>query len=209
MTSVKLLSSRRMPAIRPIVRDALVVLGAILLTPLWLPARIERRCWRGEGWFVGSSELMSLIPGRFGVLLRRSFYWMTIDRCGVDVHIGFGTTLSHPQVEFGVGVYIGIRCTVGKAVIDDHATIGSNVDILSGRRQHNIGNLNQPIQAQGGEFSSIRIGRNAWIGNSSVVMADIGGDCVIGAGSVVVKPIADCTVAVGNPAIEKKRRVAA
>lgn len=209
MTSARLLSVHRMPAIRPIVRNVLVALGAVLLTPLWLPARIERRCWRGEGWFVGCSELMSLMPGRFGVLLRRSFYWMTIDRCGVDVHIGFGTTLSHRHVEIGIGVYIGIRCTVGKAIFEDHATIGSNVDILSGRRQHNIGDLHQPIQAQGGEFSSIRIGRNAWIGNSSVVMADIGGDSVIGAGSVVVKPIGVCSVAVGNPAVVKKHRAAA
>ena len=60
---------------------------------------------------------------------------------------------------------------------------------VSGRHQHHFIRLDEPIQAQGGTFEQVRIGRNSWIGNSTVVMADIGDDCVIGAGSVVVKPI--------------------
>jgi glycosyltransferase involved in cell wall biosynthesis len=50
------------------------------------------------------------------------------------------------------------------------------------------------------------IGRNAWIGNSAVVMADVGDGTVIGAGSVVVKPVPSGTVAVGNPCVVKKMR---
>lgn len=125
---------------------------------------------------------------------------MCLEGCSDDVQIGFGTTISHPQVRIGIGVYIGNRCTIGKAVIEDHVTIGCNVDILSGRRQHCFADPNRPIQTQGGEFKQIVVGANTWIGNSSVVMAEIGAHCVVGAGTVVVKPVPDASVVVGNPA---------
>ena len=55
----------------------------------------------------------------------------------------------------------------------------------------------------------LHLGGDCWIGNSSVIMADIGEASVIGAGSVVVKPIPPLCVAVGNPATVKKRRTTA
>jgi virginiamycin A acetyltransferase len=183
-----------------------VYTGIVLLAPLWLPAWVERRLRLGEEWFAFGAQLLSLIPGKPGIFARRSFYLMTIDRCATDCHIGFGTTLSHPQAEIHRGVMIGHRCTVGQAVIGRDATIGSNVDILSGRRQHNFDAVGRPIQDQGGAFTQVRIGANCWIGNSAVVMADVGEHCVIGAGSVVVKSIPARAVAVGNPAAVKRTR---
>jgi len=174
--------------------------------PLWLPVVLERRLRIGEECFTLAAQLLSLVPGKPGIFARRSFYLMAIDRCATDCHIGFGTTLSHPQVSIGPGVMIGHRCTVGCAEIGRDATIGSNVDILSGRRQHGFDRTDQPIQNQGGEFTQVRIGSNCWIGNSAVVMADVGEHCVIGAGAVVVKPIPTNAVAVGNPATVKRVR---
>ncbi len=201
-------AARRQPALRPLLRDALVYAGVVLLVPLWLPAWVERRCRLGEGVFTGCSELLSLVPGKPGVFLRRSFYRMTLDRCATDCHIGFGTTISHPDAEIHAGVMVGSRCTVGKAVLERDATVGSNVDILSGRHQHHFDALDVPIQDQGGRFRRVRIGRNTWVGNSAVVMADVGADCVIGAGSVVVRPIPPRSVAAGNPAVVKRTRAA-
>lgn len=174
--------------------------GALLLWPLWLPTIIARRGGHGDGWFAGCAEFLSMVPGKPGIFLRRSFYRMTLDRCATDVHIGFGSLLAHADAEIHPGVYVGLRCTIGKVVLEADATIGSNVDILSGRRQHGFAQRNVPIQAQEGQLTSVRIGRNSWIGNSTVIMADIGANCVIGAGSVVVKPVAAESVAVGNPA---------
>jgi acetyltransferase-like isoleucine patch superfamily enzyme len=91
-------------------------------------------------------------------------------------------------------------------MIEDDVAIGSNVDILSGRHQHGFSDLGRPVRDQGGVFQAIRIGRNAWIGNSAVVMADVGDDCVIGAGSVVVRAIPARSVAAGNPATVKRSR---
>ncbi len=88
--------------------------------------------------------------------------------------------------------------------IGDDVLIGSNVDILSGRHQHHSDDPDRPRCEQGGTFTKVRIGRDAWIGNSAVIMADVGEHSVIGAGSVLVKPIPPQTVAVGNPAVVKK-----
>jgi acetyltransferase-like isoleucine patch superfamily enzyme len=193
-------------SLRFALRKLLGGVAVVLTAPLWLPARLEGRVGRREGIFTGCSELLSLVPGLVGVYLRRGYFRMTLERCGWDCHIGFATTIAHPQVRIGDGVYIGNRCTLGKVVIDDRVAIGSNVDILSGRYQHHFDRTDAEILDQGGTFHPVHIGRNSWVGNSAVVMADIGNDCVIGAGSVVVKPIPPYAVAVGNPAAVKKWR---
>ena len=134
---------------------------------------------------------------------------MTLENCAIDVHVGFGTTLAHSQARIGRGVYIGNRCTLGMCVLHDHVTIGSNVDLLSGRRQHHFESTDRPIQQQGGMFTAIEVGRNAWIGNSAVVMVDVGASAVVGAGSVVVHAVPDGAVVAGNPAQVKRVRAVA
>jgi acetyltransferase-like isoleucine patch superfamily enzyme len=133
---------------------------------------------------------------------------MTLAVCANDCHIGFGTTFAHPDAEIHEGVYIGSRCTIGSAVFEADATIGSNVDVLSGRRQHGIARRDVPVQQQPGRFEQVRIGKNSWVGNSSVIMADVGDQCVIGAGSIVVRAIPPTCVAVGNPAAVIRTRAA-
>lgn len=188
-------------------RVAVVALMTLLTTPFWLAAMLEACCGQKDDIFAACGQWLSLIPGRLGVFLRRAFYRRTIAHCAIDSSIGFGSTLAHRQTEIHSGVYIGIRCTLGAVCIEQHATIGSNVDLLSGRHQHGFTALGVPIQQQGGRFEQIRIGSNAWIGNSSVVMADVGKDSIVGAGSVVVSPIPDASVAVGNPCVVKRSRL--
>jgi acetyltransferase-like isoleucine patch superfamily enzyme len=174
--------------------------------PLWLLCRLETVATHGEGVFTAMSELVSLFPGRLGVYLRRGFYRMCLTSFALDCHVGFGTTLAHREVRIGRGVYIGNRCTLGKVIVEDDVAIGSNVDVLSGRYQHSFDRSDRPILEQGRAFYSVVIGRNSWIGNSSVIMADIGDNCIIGAGSVVVRPIPPLAVAAGNPATVKRQR---
>ncbi|MFO0809869.1 MAG: acyltransferase [Gemmataceae bacterium] len=187
--------------LRSLVRDGVVYATVVLLVPVWLPAWVERRVSRGETWFVFGAELVSLVPGKPGIFVRRAYYRMTLNSCASDASIGFGTLFAHPDAEVHPGVYVGSRCTFGKAVLGRDATVGSNVDVLSGRRQHGFGRFDVAVQRQGGEFQQIQIGPNCWLGNSAVVMADVGEASVIGAGSVVVKPIPPRSVAVGNPAV--------
>src|SRR5262249_12415341 len=158
---------------------------SLLTAPLWLPCRLQARLTGGESFFAACSEFLSLFPGRLGIYLRRGFYRRALDEFATGARIGLGTFLAHPPGRLRRGGSIGPGCTLGRAIIDDDVTMGSNVDVLSGRHQHQFGDLDTPIQKQGGSFQPVRLGRNSWIGNSAVVMADIGADCVIGAGSVV------------------------
>lgn len=193
-------------SLRSGLRATLVAAFSLLTAPLWLGCRLQAVLTGGESFFAACSEFLSLFPGRWGIYLRRGFYRRTLDEYATDASIGFGTLLAHPQVRIGQGVSIGPRCTLGRAILEDHVTLGSNVDVLSGRHQHHFDDLNTPIQQQGGAYRAVRLGRNSWIGNSAVVMADVGAECVLGAGSVVVKPIPPRSVAAGNPATVKRRR---
>jgi acetyltransferase-like isoleucine patch superfamily enzyme len=53
----------------------------------------------------------------------------------------------------------------------------------------------------------VTVGRGAWLGSASVVMADVGHGTVVGAGSVVTKPLPPDVVAAGVPARIIRSRV--
>jgi acetyltransferase-like isoleucine patch superfamily enzyme len=150
--------------------------------------------------FPGWSQGFSLIPGIAGAYLRQAFYRWVLSGVGTDVWISFGTVLSHATAEFGDRVYVGAGCMLGDVTLEDDVLIGSHVSIINGNRQHGIERLNLPIREQPGEFPRVRIGRDTWIGDRSIVMADVGEQCVIGAGSVVTRPLPSRAVAAGNPA---------
>ncbi|MCP5007919.1 MAG: acyltransferase, partial [Planctomycetes bacterium] len=56
-------------------------------------------------------------------------------------------------------------------------------------------------------FEKISIGEDTWIGNGSVVMANIGKKCIVGAGSVVTKDVEEYSIVAGNPAKLLKKRI--
>ncbi len=173
------------------------------VVPLVVAMRAEQSLagpGRADGVFQAYSQAVSLIPGMPGEYLRRAFYGLVLPRCGRDFTLGFGTVLSKRGVSVGDRVYVGMHCTIGHAELGDHVTIGSNVDVMSGASQHGFADVDVPIQDQEGVFATVRIGENTWVGNGAIVMADIGRSCIVGAGSVVVKPLPDRVIAVGNPA---------
>lgn len=154
----------------------------------------------GERVFAGFSQFLSLIPGKTGSYCRIAFNRFATTRCHYDCVIGFGTLFSQTDTEISERVYIGPQCNIGSCVIEPDCLIASGVHILSGSSQHRFEDLDTPIQQQGGEYQKIRIGEDSWIGNGSLVMADVGKKCVIGAGSVVIKGVPDYSVMAGNPA---------
>ena len=143
---------------------------------------------------------MSLLPGTVGAYLRRAFYGQVFPAVGKDVMISFGTIFSHPTASLGDNVYVGAYCVLGDVELGNDVLLGSQVSIMNGARQHGIERLDIPVREQPGEWPRIRVGRDTWIGDRAVVMADIGNHCVVGAGSVVTKPLPDYAIAVGNPA---------
>lgn len=187
---------------KSILKSFLLGLAIVLTAPWWLTTRVLGN----ERFFVSSSQLFSLVPGLTGVFLRRGFHRMTLESFSSDCFVEFGTWFSHREVRTGRNVYIGGHCLIGMCEIGDNVLIGSNVDIPSGKRQHDFSNPERPINQQGGTFEKISIGEDCWIGNGALVVANIEPGCVIGAGSVVVNPVPAWSIVAGNPATVVKSR---
>jgi len=174
-------------------------LARLLVLPIVGSYRL-RRAMLGDQAFRASSHWLSRIPGLGGDYLRAAFYEATLERFGRDVRVEFGTIFSTPAARVGDQVYVGAYCVIGNVDIEADVLLGSGVHLLSGQGQHGIDDLDRPIRSQPGEFARIRIGGDTWIGNAAVVMANVGRQCVIGAGSVVTRDVPDLSIAAGNPA---------
>src|SRR5436305_4565119 len=150
--------------------------------------------------FPGWSQSFSLIPGLTGAYLRRAFYRLVFRHCGADAWIGFGTVFSHPNCSVGRNAYVGVYCCLGEVTLEDDVLIGSHVSVMNGSGQHGIDRLDVPVREQPGVWPHVTIGRDTWIGDRAVVMADVGRHCVIGAGAVVTKAVPDYAIVAGIPA---------
>jgi len=109
---------------------------------------------------------------------------------GASSYIGTGTTMfGHRGLEIG-----------------DHVLIAQNVTLTP--YSHIFDDPNSNIISQGGHMKKVVIGRDSYIGMGVCIMysGDIGEGSVVGAGSVVVKPIPSYSVAVGCPAKVVKKR---
>lgn len=171
-----------------------LVLPAVLL--YWLGVLLVGR----ERAFPGWSQAFSLLPGLTGVYLRRAFYKCVLRRCSDDACISFGTVFSHPTAEVGRAVYVGLFCVLGDVTLEDDVLLGSHVSVMNGGQQHGIERLDVPIREQPGQWVRVTVGRDTWIGDRAVVLADVGKHCVVGAGSVVTQALPDYAIAVGSPA---------
>lgn len=174
--------------------------ATIAVLPAVAVYRLGASVLGSERAFPGWSQLFALFPGLTGVFLRRAFYRLVLARCGTDCCLTFGTILSHPTAKIGDRVYVGANCSLGDVELEDDVLLASHVSVMNGSQQHGIARLDVPIREQPGVFVPVRIGRDSWIGERAVIAADVGRHCVIGAGSVVTKPIPDFAIAVGVPA---------
>jgi acetyltransferase-like isoleucine patch superfamily enzyme len=153
-----------------------------------------------ERAFPGWSQAFSLLPGLTGVYLRRAFYRLALRRCGKDACLSFGTIFSHATAEVGDRVYVGAFCCLGDVTLEDDVLLGSHVSVPNGGDQHGIDRLDVPIREQVGAWPRVTIGRDTWVGDRAIVLANVGRQCVIGAGAVVTESIPDRAIAVGVPA---------
>lgn len=172
----------------------LMVIPAVLL--YWLACLLFGTTRIFPGW----SQMLSLLPGLSGQYLRRAFYSIVLRGYGDDAVICFGSVFSHPTAVLGRGSYVGLFCCLGDVTLEEDALVGSHVSIINGAAQHGTDRLDVPIRDQPGTWPRITIGRNSWVGDRAIVMADIGKHCIIGAGSVVTRPVPDYAVVAGVPA---------
>jgi acetyltransferase-like isoleucine patch superfamily enzyme len=186
------------------VREAAKAVARLAATLLVSPALMSyaiRRPFIGRDRAVeGSTQALSLLPGLVGDYMRRAFLVQTLDHCAPTAAIRFGVLFSQAGARIDDRVYVGPGCHLGLVHLERDVLLASGVHIPSGRSTHGIDDLGTPIREQTGARTRVRIGEGTWVGSAAVVMAEVGRHCVIGAGSVVTKPIPDYSVAAGVPA---------
>lgn len=191
-------------AVKAVLRGA----AHVLVTPLVVSFAIRARLLDPDRALMASTQLLALVPGLPGQYLRRAFLQHAIAGCHPSVVVEWGTTLSRAGACLEKNVYIGPGCHLGLVHIEAEALIAAGVHIPSGGSTHGIDDVTVPIREQPGEERVVRVGAGAWIGSAAVVMADVGAATVVGAGSVVTRPLPGGVVAAGAPARVLRSRVA-
>jgi acetyltransferase-like isoleucine patch superfamily enzyme len=161
----------------------------VLMLPIYALYRAFSLVGSVDGTFMSFSQALSLIPGKLGVYMRAAFYRLACTNTSDEIFVGFLTIFSHADTTIERGVYIGPQCNIGKCTIKQDSLLGSGVHVLSGKQQHNFDSTKKSIQSQGGSFIKIIIGQDCWIGNSSVILANIASHSIIAAGSVCNKDV--------------------
>lgn len=191
---------------RMILKYLVIGVTYLLVLPAGLCSRLLHRLLGSSMLFEIFTQVFALTPGLPGRLTRACFYQQTLREAHLDLDIGFASTISKIGTTIGRGVLITGHTTIGLAQIGDGAVIANYVSVLSGRYQHNFTDPTRGILSGDDSFSSVRIGSGSFVGEKCIVMADIGNFTIVGAGSVVVQPLPDYVVAVGNPARVVKER---
>lgn len=144
---------------------------------------------------IGSPADRRKIARRIAGVGRTTFATLVHPMAWVGDHVvlGAGTvicagTLITTDVRIGGHVHVNLSATIGHdAVLDDYVTVNPGV--------HISGNV------------TVREGVELGTGSVIVPKCEIGAWCIVGAGSVVTKPIPADTTAVGAPARVIKERL--
>ena len=101
---------------------------------------------------------------------------------------------------------IGLHNTIiGPVTIGNHVNLAQGITVTA--LNHNFDDASLRIDQQGVLTMPVTIKDDVWIGANAVVLpgVTIGSHCVVAAGAVVTKDVADYTLVAGVPARELKR----
>lgn len=182
---------------------ARAVAGALTWPLVWPLARL---CRTSDMIFRTVSELLSLMPYVFGVIVRAEFYRFALTHCGRNVVIEFGAVFIYRDISIGDNVTIDRYSIIHHCDLGSYVGVGEHAVLLSGSRQHDVDRTDIPILLQRNRRKRIVIGDDCWIGAHAVVMEDVGRGAIVGAGAIVTKPVPELTIVIGNPARPLRRR---
>jgi acetyltransferase-like isoleucine patch superfamily enzyme len=174
--------------------------ATLLVLPSLISFAIRRFVVGPDRALMGSTEVLALVPGILGQYVRAAFLRRVLAYCAPSAAISFGTIFSKVDARIDENVYIGPMCHIGLAHLEREVLLGSGVHVPSGSETHGIVDIGVPIREQPGRSQMITIGAYSWIGNGAIVMADVGPNSIVGAGSVVTRSLPGATIAAGTPA---------
>jgi acetyltransferase-like isoleucine patch superfamily enzyme len=175
-------------------------LAFVAISPLLLWFVLKRQLLGPDRALQGSAQALALIPGLPGQYVRRAFLSVALEHCAPTSVVEFGVTFSQAGARLDDNVYVGPFSSLGRVHLERDVLVAGGVHIPSGADTHGTGLVDMAIRDQEGTRQLVRIGQGTWIGSGAIVMANVGRDCIIGAGAVVTTPIPDRGVAVGVPA---------
>ena len=188
---------------------AMRLLMAPALAAAWLIAAVMLVLYHaGVFSFLTSSRMLALVPGAFGIRLRRYWYVRTLERCGEDLVVDWLTALKTPGARVGTRVFIGAMCWIAEVDIGDDVMIAARTAIQGGGRTHGIDRIDIPMNRQPGSLKTVVIGSDVWIGTGATVLADVAPGTVVAAGAVVTATFPAFSIIAGVPARVIRRREA-
>jgi virginiamycin A acetyltransferase len=189
-----------MKTLRRFVKRAIDGCCLVAMAPLAGLCALESRLGAGDAVFTLSAQFCALLPGLPGVFLRRAFYRLTLESCGRSFFIGFGAVFSHRTARVGDDVYVGPYAVLGACDLGQGCLIGTRCSIVSGGALHSMDANGRWMPTDISRLQTVHIGEYAWLGEASVVLADIGSSAMVVAGAVVSAAVPPSVVVAGNPA---------
>jgi virginiamycin A acetyltransferase len=186
--------------VKAFVKLTMHYLAIVCVSPWLLMYFLSRALMGPNRALEGSSQALACLPGLPGVYLRRAFLNCVLTQCDRTAEVHFGTLFSQAGARIGENVYVGPRCQLGLVHLEREVLLAAGVHIPSGGKTHYFDDPDTPIRSQGGERQMVTIGEGAWVGNNAIILADVGRGTIVGAGSVVTKPLPEFVIAAGVPA---------
>ena len=179
-----------------------MLLGLIVTSPMILLTWTEKLIMRNRSSriFGSCKEVLSLFPTIVGEYMRLAYYWTVCTGVSPEACFLFGSMAAHRDTIVRSGTVIGAYTIIGHADIGKNVLFGAHVSLLSGKYQHGRSRERTESRETAVGFQLVRISDNSWIGQDSIIMANVGKNCTVGAGSVVYREVPDNTTVLGNPA---------
>lgn len=153
-----------------------------------------------------TSMMISKWTGWFGIMIRRNYYEMTLQKCGKDLAVHYGAFIVYPEVEIGDRCAIEEYSIISMCTIGDDVIIAARCSIMSGAHHHDVDDIENTFYESKSSFKRIFLGDNLWIGTHAVIMEDVASHTAIGAGAVVTKKFPPYSILGGVPARLIRRR---
>jgi acetyltransferase-like isoleucine patch superfamily enzyme len=149
-------------------------------------------------------EIVSILPGKSGDIIRYHFYKKKLAKCGKSIRFAYNMQIISPEKLFlGNNIELGwdtlFDCN-GDIHIGDNSGVAPGTYLLSESPIYE--NPDKPICQQGTHRAPIIIESDVWVGANCIINpgVKIGTGAVVAGGSVVSSDIPAYALVAGNPA---------